>query len=329
MSDDPYSGGPAADNYGVEPPPPEHPVHEETAYDGPAYDRPPYDGPAYAGPMRTRSRPPSYVRWIGGCLIACVLLVLVCGGIAAVLAGIAFSSTPATATVDKTFPVTGAPTLIIHSAAGSVHVNSGGDGQIIVHATKQVRTLTHAQAQSELNAITITTTQTGNVVTIQVDDSSSGGLYLFNDRQINLTVTTPASTSLNVIENAGSLDASGLTGKLTVRVNAGSMTLDSMTMASDSSLRINAGSLAVDGTLQPGASLLVEVNAGSADLTLPKDTSAHVDATASAGSVSVNGWNITETHDAANTTATGDLNPNPTSTITIRVKAGSASLNAA
>jgi hypothetical protein len=330
MNDDTNSVGAAADNYGIEPPPPSRPARERPPFDDePAYENTPYEKPTYEGSSRGRYRPPRYVRWIGGCLIACVLLLLVCGGATAVLAGIAYSSTPATATVDKTFTVGGAPTLIIHGATGSVHVNPGGAGQITLHATKRVRTLTHAQAQSELSAITITTAQSGNVVTIQLDSSVDGGFYLFNMRQIDLDVTTPASTSLSVVENAGSVDASGLTGKLTAQVNAGSVTLDGMTMTNGSSLRVNAGSLTLDGTLQPGASLLVEVNAGSADLTLPQNTSAHLNATASAGSVNVDGWNVAENHSGPDTTASGDLNPNPTGTITIRVNAGSASLQAA
>ena len=329
--DDTYSGGPAADDYGFEPPARGRRPDDEMSYDDDQmYGGSAYNEPAYENPARGRYRPPTYVRWIGGCLIACALLLLVCGGGAVLLAGIAFSSTPATATLDKSFTVGGAPTLIIHGAVGSVQVNPGVNGQIALHATKKVRALTHAQAQSELNGIAITTTQSGNVVTIQVDASSVDGLYLFNFRQIDLDVTTPATTSLNVVENAGTLDASGLTGKLTTQVNAGSVSLENMTMADGSALHVNAGSLSVDGALVPGASLLVEVNAGSADVTLPQNTSAHVNASASAGSVNVDGWNtITETHNGADTTATGDLNPNPTSTITIHVNAGSASLNAA
>ncbi|HLJ80703.1 MAG TPA: DUF4097 family beta strand repeat-containing protein [Ktedonobacterales bacterium] len=324
MNDDTYtySDGPSTDNYGIEPPPRERPRDDEIAYDGPTYD----------SSARERHRPPLYVRWIGGGLIVCALLLLVCGGTTAVLAVITLNSTPASAAVDKTFTVSGAPTLIIHSAVGTVHVNPGAGDQITLHATKQARALTHAQAQSDLDNITITTTQTGNVVNIQVDGTNGGGLVLFNSLRIDLNVTTPANTSLSVVEDAGTLDASGLTGKLTAQVNAGSMTLDDMTMATGSSLHVNAGSLSVDGALQPGASLLVEVNAGSADVTLPHNTNAHVDATASAGSVDVNGWNISVNDNGPNSTASGDLNPNstgPKGTITIRVSAGSASLNAA
>jgi hypothetical protein len=321
MMNDTYSGGPSADNYGVDGPPPVLPREDEHGREIPAYGAPP----------RERYRPPSYVRWIAGLLIAFVALALACGGVSAVLAAIAFNSTPASATVDKTFSVTGVPTLVIHGAAGNVHVNPGTDGQITLHATERVRALTHSQAQSELAAITITTSQTGNQVTIGDSNTDSGGWHFFNgiqQTQIDLSVTAPANTNLNVSEDAGTLDATGFTGVLTTHVNAGTATLSSMTMARGSSLSVNAGSLTVDGALKPDASLFVEVNAGSVDLTLPHDTSAHLDATASAGSLNVNGWNVAENQEAANTSASGDLNPNPTGTITIRVSAGSATLNA-
>lgn len=320
MMSDTYSGGPSADNYGAGGPPPVLPREDEERG---------REIPAYGGAPRERHRPPSYVRWIAGLLVVFVALALACGGISAVLAAISFNSTPASATVDKSFSVSGVPTLVIHGAAGSVHVNPGTDGQITLHATKRVRALTHSQAQSALDAITITATQSGNQVNIQ-EDANIGGWFFngFQRAQIDLTVTAPANTNLNVTEDAGSVDATGFTGKLTAHIDAGSATLNDMTMAKGSSLTVDAGSLSVDGALQSGASLFVEVDAGSADVTLPQDTSAHLDASASAGSLDVNGWNVSESHDAADTTVTGDLNPNPTGTITIRVSAGSVSLNA-
>ena len=321
MNNDNYSDGPSADNYGYETPPRERPTGEEMAPHGPVYESAP----------PVRHRPPSYVRWIGGCLIVGVAILLLCGGGAAVLTGIALNSTPATATFDKTLSVSGIPTLVIHGAASNVHVTPGADGQITIHATKQARALTHAQAQSALDALNITATQSGNQVTIQEDDTDNGR-WLFNGfqrTQVDLTVTAPATINLTLIEDAGALDATGFTGKLTTRIDAGSATLSNMTMAKGSSLSVDAGSLSIDGALQSDATLYLEVNAGSAHVTLPQNTSAHLDATASAGSVNVNGWNIAENHDAADTTATGDLNPNPTGAITIRVSAGSASLSAA
>ena len=318
MANDSYPRGPSTDNYGVGAPPPILPPEEEASYEVPG------------GAPAERHRPPSYVRWIAGALIVFVAVILACGGATAALAAIAFNSAPATATVDKSFSVSGAPTLIIHGVAGRIHLSPGADGQITLHATKRVRALTQGQAQSALDAIRITATQSGNQVTIEEDTSDNGGWFFggFRQTRIDLTVTAPAHTNLTLTEDAGLVEATGFTGALTTRINAGSATLSNMTMAKGSSLFVNAGSLSVDGAVQTEASLYLEVNAGSANVTLPRDTSAHLDATASAGNVNVNGWNIAVNHSAAQMSASGDLNPNPTGTITIRVSAGSATLNA-
>lgn len=331
MTNDNYQSGPSADNYGVGVPPPELPPTSDDSDMEHERERPTHERQVYERATSERHQPPSYVRWIGGCLIAFVVLVVLCGGTTAVMAAMAFNSTPAGASFDKSFSVSGVPTLVIHGSAGSVHVNAGGDGQVSIHAKKSVHALTQSQAQSELDAITITATQSGNVVNIQVNDSDNRPwlFYAFQRTQVDLTVTAPANTNLAITEDAGSIDASGFTGKLTARIDAGSATLNDMTMAKGSSLTVSAGSLHIDGALQPDASLYLEVDAGSADITLPQNTSAHLNATASAGSVNVNGWNVSENHDAADTTVIGDLNPNPTSVITIRVDAGSATLNAA
>jgi uncharacterized cupredoxin-like copper-binding protein len=325
MSNDTYSGGPSTDNFGIEQPPQEIPYEGKQSQSGERR----YDGPAYGRPVQERYRPPSFVRVIGTLLIAFVVVMLLCGGITAVVAAMTFTSAPATATLDKTFSFSGTPTLVVHGGASSVHINPGGNGQVTLHVSNQVRAITHALAQSELDAIDVTTSQSGNVITIQQDDSRDLGWHFFNSRRIDLTITAPANTNLNIIEDAGSIDVTGFTGKVTTQVNAGSATLSNMTMATGSSLRVNAGSLDIDGALQSGASLVVVVDAGSADVTLPHNTSAHLNASASAGSVSVNGWDIPELHDAANVTAIGDLNPNPTGSITAHVNAGSFSLNAA
>jgi hypothetical protein len=225
--------------------------------------------------------------------------------------------------------VSSVPTLVIHYNAASVHVLTGGAGQVSLHATKQVRALTGDQAQRTLDGLTVLATQTGNVVTIEVNTGRTFEFNPFSDRQVDVTLTTPSNTNVSVTGNAGSLDATGLTGKLTAQVNAGSVTMDTMTLADGSSLRTNAGSLTLDGAMQQGASLTVTVNAGSVDLTLPKDTSAHVNASASAGSVDVTGWNLAKIESGAHETVIGDLNPNPTGSIVIRVSAGSATLTAA
>ncbi len=331
MSDYVPGGGPPTGGYAREGPPREGAVREPQS-GGPPLEVPyrtGQTGPGYYGPppqlAPRRSRSP--VRWIVGVGIALLALLLACGGVAAIVATVASNSSPVSATVDKTFTVSGAPTLIVRTAASNVHITPGGDGQITMHAVKQARGFPGFQTQSELDAIHMTASQSGSVVTVVVTVDSSFW-NVFGSRHVEMNLTTPAHSNLQIESNAGSFDATGVTGSLSAHVNAGSMTLNNMTLATGSTLQVNAGSLTLNGALQSGASLNVEVNAGSANVTLPRDTSARVDATASAGSINVQGWNLNRSQNAATTTVNGDLNPNPTGTITIHVNAGSVNLRA-
>lgn len=291
---------------------------------------PGYDGPRGAYPAtRERRHIPGYVKLIGGCLVLCTLLLLVCGIGAGVVAALTITSSPATTSYAKTLPVNGTPTVVIDGQTGTIHVVPGAAGAVQVQGAITVHNLSHDQAQRELDGIQITATQTGDTVNIQVhQDSTNGFIFGFNSRQIDLTVTVPAASNLNVTQAAGTLDASGITGKLIADISAGSVTLDDMSLADGSRLSASAGTVTLNGRLQRGASMNVNVSAGSVTMNLPRDTSTHLSASATAGDVSVNGWDVATTRNAANTTVTGDLGANPSGTLTIQVSAGSVTLNA-
>jgi hypothetical protein len=65
------------------------------------------------------------------------------------------------------------------------------------------------------------------------------------------------------------------------------------------------------------------VDAGSATFTLPRQSGAHLNASASSGSVTVIGWNATITRDVADASTIADVGAHPTGSLTIRVNAGS------
>lgn len=330
------------DNYGYDPARaeqratsrPQFPAYESPV---PGYDNydtygamPAYDGPRGAyRPVGERRAIPGYVKLIGGCLVLCTLLLLVCGIAAGVVAALAFTSTPATSSFAKTLTVSGTPNVVIHGETGTIRVVPGAAGTVQVQGTTTVRNISHDQAQQELDSTQITATQTGNTVLVEVHQTSFNGFdFGFHSRKIDLTVTVPAASNLNVIQSAGNLDANGITGKLVADVSAGSVTLTDMSLADGSRLSASAGSVSLNGQLQPGASMSVDVSAGTVTMNLPRDTNTHLDASASAGNVSVNGWDVSTTHNAANTTVTGDLGSNPSGTLTIQVSAGSVTLNA-
>lgn len=323
---------PRADNYGYDPN--RTPAQEPPRPGYPGYEgygaAPAYDGPRGYYPASRERRPiPGYVKVIGGCLILFTLLLLFCGIAAGVVAGLSLTSSPATSSFSKTLAVSGTPTILVHGQSGQIHIVPGTDGSVQVQATKSVRALSHDQAEQELDAITITASQTGNTVNIEVHQPSFNGFtFGFNSRSVDMTVTVPAASNLNVTQAAGTLDANGITGQLIADVSAGTVNLTDMTMADGSRLSVSAGTVNLHGRLQPSASMTVDVSAGSITMGLPHDTNTHLNASATAGNVTVNGWDVSTTRNAADTTVTGDLGSNPTGTLTIQVSAGSATVNA-
>ena len=111
-----------------------------------------------------------------------------------------------------------------------------------------------------------------------------------------------------------------------LHADAGSITLNQVTLSGDAHLSANAGSIELQGALAPHTSLDVSTNAGSVTLTLPATTSAHVEATSTVGSISIEGWPIAVQQVFARSSASGDLTPNPTGNIVIHTNAGSVTM---
>ncbi|HEV8190357.1 MAG TPA: hypothetical protein VGP82_02580, partial [Ktedonobacterales bacterium] len=61
---------------------------------------------------------------------------------------------------------------------------------------------------------------------------------------------------------------------------------------------------------------------GTAEIALPQSSATHLDATAQVGSISVSGWPATITQTGSGRSTRVDLNPQPTSTMTVRVDVG-------
>jgi hypothetical protein len=293
--------------------------------------------PPYAPyqPERPRTRTPLWVKLIGGCLIAGVLLTVVFACALAATAGSVvalFNSTPVSSTTSQTFAVAGVPTVRIHNTAGNIHVVRGDAGAVVVRATKYVRGFSGQDAQTELRQITVTTTQSGDTLDVQVSEPGSGpGIHpWWNDRHVDLTISVPAQANIAATLDAGNVDVTDVAGTIGIQNNAGNLTLDGVTLAGTSSATDNAGNIDVTGSLQPGASFTARTNAGNVSATLPRATSAHLTASTDAGNVSVDSvWPVSVTRQIARASASGDLTPNPTGTLVLETNAGNVTLDAA
>src|SRR6266581_1021689 len=157
-------------------PPPGYPPQGYAPQQGypPPQGYPPQQG-YYPGPevAPRRRRGP----WLG-CLIAFIIIVLLCSGgsVVGTLLGFglgmggAFRNSVTEPT--HTFAVSTSPALMLTSNAGSVTINSGSADRIIVQAKK------YANFGGNLNAVQINYSRSGN--TVIVTANSSGTFNFFN-----------------------------------------------------------------------------------------------------------------------------------------------------
>ncbi len=290
----------------------------------------PLPGPTQSGPLGDprgeRKRPNGFILAAGGCLVALAVLIALCAMSLGVVTALAAVSQPATATTTRTLHVSGAPTLQLHTDAASVNITGDptDSDTVTVALSVNVKTISHNGAQSIVQAIKLTTTQSGNIININLRDSNN----IFNPqvlmvRNVTLDITAPTHTGVSGELNAGALTTDDLTGALNITSNAGAVTLHRMTFTGASSMRLSAGGLTFDGALAQGATVDATVNAGGVVCTLPSQTGAHLNASVNSGSVSVIGWNANITRNVTNASTIADVGAHPTGSLTIRVNAGS------
>ncbi len=232
-----------------------------------------------------------------------------------------------TSTESQQFTVTAPPRIIIRNPVGAVDVVAGEVNQVTIQATKEVRARFAEEAQAELEQITLSIEQRGNVVTVDVH---LGERYFpsWSERQVRLLVTVPERADLEADVKAGRFHAYGFTGNVQAQVAAGKAELRRVTLAEQSWLLVHTGKVDLDGALTTGASLDVQVNVGSAALRLPVETYAHLDASTRIGGIHISGWPVVVWRHHLGASAAGDMNPEPVGALSVQTDVGGVSLSA-
>src|SRR5262249_40158791 len=147
-----------------------------------------------------RRRGPRWFVWLLGCLLGALLLVLlVCALVGGLVAGIAIklaTEVTASATSTQTFSVRDAPSLDIHDASGQVRVQTGTPGVVEIEITKKARDASQSAAESDLDNIGVTATQTGDRISIATSFHDEG--FLVSSSSVNLLITVPPDTNLAI-----------------------------------------------------------------------------------------------------------------------------------
>jgi len=260
-----------------------------------------------------------------GCLIALLIILILCaalGLVGTILGfgiGVGGAFRKSVTEPARTFPVSGGPAaLILNSDAGSVTVNGGNTDNITVLATK------YASFGGNVNDVQVNYSPNGS--TLNVTAHRSGSFNFFNSTSVDFTITVPTTTDLQINTNAGSINVSRVTGKMSLTSNAGTIGATQASLTDSSTFRTNAGSINFDGSIGTTGTYDFETNAGSIDMTLQGAASFHLNASTNAGSITTGFPAVSVQHSGAGATANGDVGT-PGATLTLRTNAGSITLN--
>jgi hypothetical protein len=207
---------------------------------------------------------------------------------------------------------------MLTSNAGSVTINSGSNNSIVVQAKK------FASFGGNLNAAQINYSQNGN--TVFVAANTSGSFNFFNSISIDFTISVPSTTDLQINTNAGSINVNGISGKMSLVSNAGTIGAMQASLTGSSTFKTNAGSINYNGSIGSTGTYDFETNAGSIDMTITGNPSFHLNATTDVGSLNT-GFPVTVNHSTTGATANGDVGTSPQATLTLKTNAGSINLN--
>jgi len=273
-----------------------------------------------------RRETPTYVRVIGIVLAATIGLATL-GFIA--LGAASFLSVRVNDSTTQTLAVSGTPRLVVQTDVTDLHITSGTGNSVTVRTVRHAKALTYDLAQRALRQMTTETSQSGDNVTITTH------LPSFNDgiaaTQINMSVyvTVPQTTNLDMHSDVGDVDVQGVTGTMTIAGKTSDIDLSDTTLVGASSLRAEVGDITCFCTLADAASVQLSTTTGDIRLSLPSTTSASLTASTDIGDVKVASvWPISTTRNNVGAGASGNLNANPTGSITAQSSVGDITVSA-
>jgi hypothetical protein len=249
--------------------------------------------------MKSRNR----TIWI---VVAVVVVVLCCvaAAVAAVIAG-GLAALPivrqgqagpmVSAQIERSFDLGATPGLQIENFAGAVTVEVGTGTAMQVLATVK------GPQSADLSRVQVEIAPQDGGLLIRTRRPAGVNL-LFENVSVDIQVTTPPGTQLDVHTGAGAVEVSGLQSTVTLDTGAGSIDLAGITGAVnvntgaggvtmtnvDGIIVANAGAGSIAYAGMPSGSCRFQTGAGSITLNVPANIGASVDLGTGIGTVTVN-----------------------------------------
>ncbi len=187
---------------------------------------------------------------------------------------------------------------MISNGFSNTDIHAGSAKSVTINPTQDI--------DSFGNAPQINYSQDGNTIAVIVESSGGG----------HLDVTVPNNADLQVETNSGNIDVTGVSGQMSLSSTTGTINATDDSLSGLSKLRTNSGSITFNGSIDPHGTYLFGSTSGSVDVTLPGNSSFHVDATA--GSISSAFPEVNIQHPGGSgADAHGDVGSPPRATVTL------------
>jgi DUF4097 and DUF4098 domain-containing protein YvlB len=192
--------------------------------------------------------------------------------------------------VQRVVAVGAAPSLEITNFAGSVRIRTAEGGEIRIEATKK------ASRHSELHRIDVDVSERDGTVVVRTRKSAN-----LDKASVELDITAPVDTRLDLKTGAGTVDVRGLAGDMEVDTGAGTViirdtsgrvraqsgagTVEVRDASGPAEIGVGAGTIDYEGELEGDSTF--STGLGEIILRLPEELNAKVDLSTAMGSVDV------------------------------------------
>ena len=210
------------------------------------------------------------------------------------------------------------PTLIMSDDDGFVHIRPGADNAVTVTATKVGDSFAASPDDFKVSY-----SQSGNTITIQVNNNSIHPFDFLNSGQADLNVTVPVNSDLHLETGSGNISVTGIQGMMTLTSNSGTLQAMDVSLTRNSLLSTDSGDITVHGSIDTAGHFMFQSNSGNIDVTLPRYASFHADLVSNSGTIT-NDFPIATAQQPGTDggTVKGDVGSSPQATVTMQSDSG-------
>jgi hypothetical protein len=233
----------------------------------------------------------------------------------------------ATQTFNRTVDVRTPATLNVDVAVGDITIRAGSGQQVTVNATKRAWSANSAQANQILDRIEISVEPSGNRVDVRVSGMDQFRT-LGRSPQVNLVITVPAETALDLTSRVGNLRVTGLRGAVNISADVGDVRLTDVTPVGQLSVETRVASIELDGALAANAAYSLTSDVGRIAVRLPTGSAFKLDARSDIGDVRVDFvlTGSSRREGLVSKEVRGEVGANPTASLTLRSRVGEISV---